>query len=85
MFSARPFEFGRRGARFGFGIKKKRAAQGRRSGNHCGRHKKNLKGFQGTPRLELAEAMYFRFLFAYKDSALSRVACQEALSFQVEE
>jgi hypothetical protein len=67
--------------RFRFVVKDKRAAQGRRSGNHCGRHKKNLKGFQGTPRLELAEAICFRFLFAYKDSALFRAACQEVLHF----
>jgi len=42
-------------------VKKKRAAQGRRSGNHCGRHKKNLKEFQGTPRGDAAEALVFAF------------------------
>jgi len=35
--------------------------------------------------VELAEAIYFRFLFALKDSALSGVACQEVLPFLVEE
>jgi hypothetical protein len=42
-------------------VKKKRAAQGRRSGNHCGRHKKNLEEFQGTPRVAAAEAFIFAF------------------------
>ena len=39
---------------------------------------KNLKEFQGTPRLELAEAIHFRFLFAYKNCALCLKDCQEA-------
>jgi hypothetical protein len=41
----------RRRANLGLIIKYKRAAQGRRSGNHCGRHK-ILGRFQGTPGLE---------------------------------
>jgi hypothetical protein len=40
-----------------FGVKDKRAAQGRRSGNHCGRHK-ILGRFQGTPGLEPTEAVF---------------------------
>src|SRR5262249_24122707 len=57
-------------------IKKKRAAQGRRSGNHHGRHR-ILKDFQGTPAIARRRIFYFRFLFAYKNSALCRSVCQE--------
>jgi hypothetical protein len=57
-----------------FFIKGKRAAQGRRSGKHCGRHK-ILGRFSGNagagPRRR------FRFLFALKNSALGGWFCQD--------
>jgi hypothetical protein len=40
-----------------FNIKNKRAAQGRRSGNHCGRHR-FLGKFQGTPGSKGPEACF---------------------------
>jgi hypothetical protein len=44
-----------------FGIKKKRAAMGRRSGNHCGRHKiLNISGNAGAKAPE-AGACTFAF------------------------
>ena len=46
---------------FGFVIKKKRAARGRRSGNHCGRHKRTSRNFRerrGEPRRRSIFAFY---------------------------
>jgi hypothetical protein len=56
-----------------FGIKEKRAAQGRRSGNHCGRHK-ILGRFQGTPGLE-PRRLYSLFI-RLANSALEAGVCQ---------
>jgi hypothetical protein len=45
----------------GFSIKKKRAAQGRRSGNHCGRHKSTSRDFRERRDWSLRR----RFIFAF--------------------
>jgi hypothetical protein len=47
----------------GLGIKNKRAAQGRRSGNHCGRHKipREISGSTGLGLAGAAEAIVFAF------------------------
>ena len=60
---------GRLRAGFGriFNIKDKRAALGRRSGNHCGRHR-FLGKFQGAPGLGEPQRR-IRFLFAFKNCA----------------